>query len=373
MIRTQRLTDRFLSLTKIDSPSFGEREIADRLTGELRTLGFAVSEDGAGARIGGDAGNLFAALPGAGEAAGLPPLLFAAHMDTVEPSRGKKARLLEDGRIVSDGATVLGADDVSGLSAILEAAASIREDGRPHRPLEVLFTVAEEPYDFGSEAFDGSPVRAKEAYVLDLDGPVGGAAVAAPSIGSFSAEILGRASHAGFAPEKGVHAVAAAALAVSRLKMGRLDHQTTLNVGVIDGGHATNIVPERCLVRGEVRSASHTEACRVLGTVRNVFEQTAASFGASCRFEARFGCRAYEMQPGSPAVRRYEAACGAAGVPMQLRRTFGGSDASQLTQRGIAALVVSCAMYRSHSCAEYTAVQDLEKVCRIVENLMLRP
>lgn len=367
MIRQDRITQTFCSLTKIDSPSFGERAMADCLTARLKRLGLTVAEDDAAEKTHGTAGNLLATLPGtqAGE-----PLLFAAHMDTVAPALGKKAIVHPDGTITSDGTTVLGADDVSGLAIILEALESIKENTLPHRPLEILFTIAEEPYDCGSEVFDYSKVHAKEAYVLDLGGAAGGAAYAAPTICSFTFELTGKAAHAGFAPQEGIHAVAAAALAVSKLKMGKLDEETTLNIGTIQGGTATNIVPDKCTVSGELRSYSHQTAERVLQNVIAVFQDAAKTFGASCRFSSRFGCYAYEISKNHPVVQRYAAACQATGAKLNLFRTFGGSDANQFAKHGISGLVISSAMYRCHSCEEYTTVKDLQEAAEVIQKLM---
>lgn len=366
MIQPKRITDNFLSLAAIDSPSYGERKMADRLTAALKELGLSVEEDGAAEALRGNAGNLFARLPGTGT-----PLLFTGHMDTVEPSAGKKPQLHPDGTVTSDGTTVLGADDLAGVTILLEALASIREDGLPHPPLEILFSVAEEPYDRGSEVFDFGKIRSREAYVLDLNGKVGGAAYAAPSICSFTVTVGGKSSHAGFAPEKGVHAIAAAARAIDKLKMGCVDGETTLNVGMIAGGTATNIVPDLCTVKGELRSYSHAKAEALLDSVAGTFSRAAVSLGASFKMESRFGCRAYEISRSEPVARRYADACEKAGVQPDFFRTFGGSDANQLNQHGIRSLVISSAMYLPHTCREYTRVADMAKMAEIVRTMML--
>ena len=160
MTNRDRLLILFEQLIAFDSPSYGEREICDFIKGRLADLGIAVCEDGTAKKIGGNCGNLYAYVDGA---LNLPPLLFCAHMDTVEPSRGKQMRIAADGTITSDGKTVLGADDCAGIAAILEALTAVAESGRPHRPVEILFTVAEEPYCVGIQQFDFSKLRSKEA------------------------------------------------------------------------------------------------------------------------------------------------------------------------------------------------------------------
>ena len=267
-------------------------------------------------------------------------------MDTVQPALNKKAQLHPDGTITSDGTTVLGADDVPGLAAILEALTSIKEDNLPHLQLEILFSIAEEPYCRGSEIFDYSKIKSKEAYTLDLSGAIGRAAYAAPTICSFSIEIFGKSAHAGFAPEDGVHAIAVAAQAISSLKMGYIDNETTLNIGTITGGTATNIVPDRCIVKGEIRSYTHETVERVLQSLVSKFTDTAADFGATCQVSSSFGCFAYEIQQKSLTILRYEEACGKADFPMQLCKTFGGSDANCFAQHGITGLVIANAMMK---------------------------
>lgn len=209
MINQERLLKEFFHLVSLDAESYEERDIADYLKQRLTALGLTVEEDQAGeallslaAKSGRNpakrAGNIYGYLKGNKEG---DAILFSAHMDTVSPGKGKKAVLHEDGTITSDGTTVLGSDDAAGLAAILEALAQIQEKSLPHPDIEVLFPVAEEPYAQGSRLFDYSKVRAKKAYVLDLSGPVGGAATAAPSILSFHIVVEGKAAHAGFCPE----------------------------------------------------------------------------------------------------------------------------------------------------------------------------
>ena len=366
-INEQRLIADFAALVAIDSPTFGERDMAARLRRELEALGFTVTEDDAGARLNGTCGNLYGFLPGS-----LPgePLLFCAHMDTVEPSAGKRAVFHDDGRITSAGDTVLGADDAAGIAAILEALRTLRELDAPHRPIEVLFTVAEEQYCKGAEVFDFSALRAREAYVLDLSGPVGSAANKAPTIVSFTVTIHGKASHAGFAPASGVHAVVAAAHAVSGLTLGQIDPDTTVNIGTIQGGRATNIVPDLCTVTGEIRSYSHSRALAQLELVKARFTACAEALGASVDFDTRCGCTAYETPLDSPVMARFKAACGSLGLPVSVEGTFGGSDNNHLALHGIAGLVIATAMSQCHSCEEYTTAGELARAAELTLALM---
>lgn len=362
-INRERLLKTFTGLVNIDSPSFSERETAKFLTERLNRLGFSVTEDEAGKQIGGNCNNLYGSLEGR-----LPyaPLLLCAHMDTVEPCRNKQAVFHTDGRITSTGDTILGADDCAGIAAILEAVESLREDNIPHRPIEVLFTVAEEPYCTGAAQIDYTRINAKECYVLDLTGPVGRAALKAPTIFLFTAQITGKAAHAGFEPEKGVHAIETAARAISMLRMGRQDEETVLNIGSIAGGTVTNIVPEACTVRGEIRSYTHEKAVACLQRVEEAFLQTAKKMGAEVRFETRQACHAYETPQDHPVTLRFQKAARESGLSGELEATFGGSDNNFLSQNGILGLVLATAMNRCHSKEEYTTSAELVNIASLM-------
>lgn len=369
MINIPRLTNEFASLVAIDSPAFGEKAMGAYLKHALSELGLSVFEDDAGTDHPGSCGNILGFLEG-DERLGAP-LLLCAHMDTVEPAHGKLAVVGEDGRITSGGDTVLGADDASGIVVILEALRTLRERGLPHRPLEVLFTIAEEVYCYGAARFDISRLRAKEAYVLDLIGPIGSAAYSAPSILFFTAVVQGQSAHAGFEPEKGVHAIAAAASAISALKLGHVDSDTTVNVGTISGGLALNIVPDFCEVRGEVRSFSHDKAEAQMEAVRQQFTLSAQAVGATVEFEVSEGCRAYQTPLESAVVRRFERTCKSLSLPVQLDKTFGGSDHNCLAAKGISGLVIASGMHNCHTCQEYTTIDELTQAAELVLALIL--
>lgn len=370
-MNTERLVKTFQELVAIDSPSFGERRMADELTVRLLKLGFTVSEDRAGEYYGGTAGNLYAyrkgSLPG-------KPLLFSTHMDTVEPACGKKAVIQEDGRITSDGTTVLGADCMAGTAAILEAIEEIEEEERDCRDLELLFFIGEEKHLRGSEVFDYSGVTARESYILDLSGEPGRAAGQAPSLVDFQVTIHGKSAHAGFAPEKGVHAIAVAARAVARMELGRTEEDTTINIGHIEGGvKATNIVPDTCFLMGEVRSYSHERAVEQMKRIEALFQEEADRAKAGCEVNYTVPLHAYQIPEDHPAVKRFQRACGRLGLPGTLEPTFGGSDQSNLSLHGIYGLVLASAMEQVHSCGEYTTVENLQTVTELVKLLMQDP
>ncbi len=367
-INQDRMVQTFLELVSIDSPSKRERLMADRLTQSLREIGLDVLEDEAGSQIGGNCGNLFATWKTGDD---LPPLLFCAHMDTVQPAKGKRAVLDPDGTIHSAGDTVLGADDLSAITAILEAIRTIKESGKQHRNIELLFSVSEETYCVGASAFDFSLVTAKEGYVLDYEGAQGQAAIAAPSILHFKAELFGKASHAGFAPEQGINAISAAVNAVSKIQTGRIAEGLTMNIGKINGGLLTNIVPEYCVVEGEIRSVDHQTALALAERVQGTFQSASDAFRAKLSFSCECLVRAYSVSESSSVVQRYFNVCRKRGYPTECVQTLGGSDNNVLAAHGIPGIVVASAMHACHSCSEYTTVEELTQLTEIVMDLML--
>lgn len=368
MCNNNPLISLFQKLVSIDSPSFGEREMADFLMESLIRLGFEVEEDHAGEVYGGNSGNLYAyqkgMLPG-------EPLLFSTHMDTVEPACGKQAILHEDGRITSDGTTVLGADCHSGTAALLTALKELKESNIPCRDLEVIFFIGEEKHLRGSAVFDFSKVKAKESYILDKSGPVGTAANQAPTMIDFQIKIQGKASHAGFAPEKGVHAIMIASRSIAKMEMGRVGEDTTVNVGGIHGGvTSTNVVPEHCSLIGEVRSFSHEKALAQMEKIKNIFEEEARKAGGNCTVEYEVSYRAYQTDEKHGSVRRFQRICKDLGLSGTIEKTFGGSDQANLSIHGIQGLVLASAMEKVHSCQEYTFVKEMEMLKEVVKRLI---
>ena len=367
MIHTDRLTRLFLALASIDNPSRQEAAVSTYIKNQLDELGIRWREDGTGELIHGNAGNLYGYLPGALD---LPPILLSAHMDSVDPAVGKHPTLHPDGTITSDGTTVLGADDLSGVAAILEAVRSVEESGAAHRPIELLFDVAEEPYCAGIQHFDFPSLQSKEAYILDLTGPVGSAAYQAPSILAFRAEFTGRAAHAAFSPELGIHAIQAAAQAIVSIPCGRVG-DTTVNVGTISGGSANNVVPERCCVTGEVRSFDDGSARARLAEIEATVKQAAQAVGAEVVFSTETLCRAYRVEPDHPVAERFKKICADLGLSSELTVTYGGSDNNHFFHHGISGLVVASGMTCCHACQEYASVSELERAARLVEGLIL--
>ena len=364
-----RLWETFSALTDIYSPSFGERQLCDHLKAKLTELDISIYEDDAGEKIGGNCGNIYGFLPGV-NFENAEPILFSSHMDTVEPAKGKKAILKEDGTITSDGTTILGADDAAGLSVIIEAITRLKENETPHRPVELLFTVAEERAVSGATAADYDKIRSKEAYVLDLGGAIGEAANAAPTILHFSITVHGRASHAGVEPKKGIHAISTAAKAIARIPLGEPEPGLTCNIGTIKGGGLTNVIPDRCELIGEIRSLTHERALAQLDKVNSIFKEEAEKMGATITAESSVNITAYETPMDAQVTKRFQKACEAIGVKSNINPTQGGSDNSVFALHRISGLVISCSMYSVHGTSEWCSLDEMEQCTQLVMNLM---
>ena len=362
-----RIGAEFAELVAIDSVSFQEREMTNRLTEKLREIGFEVQEDNAGRLIGGAAGNLYACLRGTIPG---PPVLLSAHMDTVTPGIGKRAVFHADGTVTSAGDTVLGGDDLTGIIAILEGIRMTRAAGLPHRDLEVVFCVAEEVYTKGSSAFDCTRIRAREGYTLDVSGAVGKAVLQAPTILSFTATVKGRAAHAGFEPEKGIHAIQIVSRAVAALSMGHTDAETTRNIGVISGGSVVNAVPEICSCQGEIRSYRHESAVALLRETERVFADAVQGTDAALEFSSQTHTKAFRLPPDFTPAKHFQAACEKLGIPVEFASSFGGSDANTFNANGIPCAVLSCGMYQVHTVREYASVPEICKGAELVSLLI---
>jgi tripeptide aminopeptidase len=348
-----RLTATFTRLAAVDSPSLHEAALARVLCDELDVLGWSVENDGSGP----DTGNVIARCHGT---TGLEPLLFTSHMDVVAPCRGVRPQV-RDGQIFSAGDTVLGADAKASVAALLELARLVREMPRV-APLELVFTWGEELGHGGAKAIDVGRLRARRAYVLDGLVPVGTIVTAAPEYMSFSVAIHGRAAHAGVEPEQGISALTVAAQAITRLPWGRLDADTTTNLGKLSGGSNRNAVPALAEMVGEVRSHSPGVAGSRALDIKTTFEETAREAGASAEVSVKREYAGYALPSASPLVRLAERAfTSIGGEPTQVR-SGGGSDANEFNARGLPACVLGIGAENCHSVTEHIAVTELVKL-----------
>lgn len=367
MVNTKRILENFKAMVALDSPSLNERLVCDYIKSYLASLGITAEEDNAGEKMNGTTGNLYAYVDGTVDAS---PLLFASHMDTVEPSHGKQAIVHEDGTITSDGTTVLGSDDLAGVVAILEALTQLKENNIPHRPLELVFTISEESHCGGVSYFDFSKLRANQAYVFDMDGDVGTAASSAPTILTYQIAFHGKAAHAGFDADNGIHAIKAAAKAVTLIPCGNIDKGVTANVGIISGGKATNVVPDLCTITGEIRSFDNGKVDEKLQQVIAICRSCAAEIGATIEESHEVAVAAFATPDDTEVVQRFKKCCHALGKSGETYPTFGGSDLNVMAGHGVQGLVVATAMNNCHSVTEFTTVQGLTEAAELALLLM---
>ncbi len=370
----KRVIDRFIELALVDGESFNERMVADYLVAEFQKLGIKLCEDDTAGKIGGNCGNLYGFAEGRGKYADSEPILFCAHMDTVAPGNNKKIILNDDGTITSDHTTVLGADDRVGIAGIIEAYTEVLEEELDHPPIEFLFTVAEEVYGLGSAALDYSKIRSRIAFAPDCSGEYGVYSSCEPTLISFEVHIKGKASHAGYEPEKGINAIAVAAAAISRIKQGWADDHTTLNIGTIEGGSVTNAVPENCLIKGEIRSGVHEDAYQTMEYVESVFSEEAKSAGAELCIDKKERITVYRKDPearAGSALDRYKRALGKQGRETLAKKSYGGSDINSHIKHGMDGLNIYGPMYNIHTTEEYTTVQEIVSFAELLKILMV--
>lgn len=355
LVNQERIAQLLMDLCATDSGSRNERLMADKLKPMLEELGFTVREDDAGSKVGGNAGNLYGRLEGtaAGE-----PLLFSAHMDRVTPGLGVKPRL-EGGAILSDGSTILGADDAAGIAAVLEAVRVLKERNLPYPTIEIGFTIGEEVGLLGARHLDYAWFTSKLGFALDSGGKVGEIVVKAPSQAKVNVTFRGKAAHAGVAPEKGVSAIQIAAVAISRMKLLRIDSETTANIGSIATDGPTNIVPETCRIVAEARSLSQEKLEAQVADMQRCAEEAARELGGAAEVEILRSYSAFNLSPESAPVRRAAAAAEKIGAPVSITSTGGGSDANIFNGNGIPTAVLGVGYEEIHSTRERMPIDQL--------------
>lgn len=368
MINTDRLTKTFLDLVRIDSPSGREKPLADHLCALLEGSGYDIHVDDAGSFFGGDSGNVIVRVPatGPGEA-----MAFCAHMDCVDPCLGVEP-VMTDGIVRSAGNTVLGGDDKAGVSVILEALSHLEEDKIPHPELYLIFTVCEEAGMFGAKHLDLSKIKAKEVVVLDSSGDVGTIIVRAPSKAGISITFHGRSAHAGIEPEKGVSAIQMAANAVNRMKLLRIDEETVANLGRIEGGGQTNIVPDSVTLTGEARSQGDAKLMAQVEHMRQCCVEACRDLGGNFDFSHEISYPAMDVPAESMLLHRALHACNDLNLTAAVKGTGGGSDANIFAGKGLSCINLGIGMSRVHTTDEFIRVEDMVKAAQLTAALMQR-
>jgi tripeptide aminopeptidase len=364
-VADSRLNETFVRLCEIRSPTGEEREVADTVAAELRALGLEVGEDEAAGPAGAGAGNLLARLPGQRD----EWVMFCAHLDTV-PHRGQVEVIDDEGVFRSRGETILGADNKAAVAVFMELVARQATGGPPPVGIELLLTVAEEQGLRGAKAFDTSRLRSRVGFVLDHAGPVGEVVVATPTQQKIRADFAGVEAHAGIRPEDGSSAIAAAAAAISRMQLGRLDERTTANVGLVEGGTSGNVVPGRCWLQAEARSLDSGRAAEVAGQIADACAWGASEHGCDVdvRLEELF--RGYEVPSSSPALGLAEAGLRAAGLEPVRAAIGGGSDANVFRLEGFDAVLLANGTDAVHTAEEHVPASGLAKMLEVCEGIV---
>lgn len=360
MINTERLVERFLRYVACDSESGDEQRFCLLMEDELKALGLTVSRDQAGEACGSNGWNVYGLLPGIGE-----PVLLCAHMDTVAPGKGIVPVVGDNGIIRSSGDTILGADDKSGVSAILEALETIIESGRPHRPVEVLFTICEEVGLLGSRNADYSRLSSREAVIFD-SGDVEGIINQSPSNVVLHVQVTGKSAHAGVEPERGIHALKAAAEAVAQIPCGHVDEITVMNVSNFLSPGKTNVVPDAASFDMEVRSFSEERLQEWINKIRAILDKACAPIGASYTLESERHASALHVPEDSHLMRKLFDACRRMGLTPTAECIFGGSDATWLFANGIDAVNLGSGMMDIHGLGEGCCVPKMAQAAELI-------
>ncbi|MCP3738570.1 tripeptidase T [Rossellomorea sp. BNER] len=364
MINEERLLNEFLELVQIDSETRDEAEIAKVLTKKFEDLGVEVFEDDTMEQTGHGAGNLICTLKGTKE--GVDTIYFTSHMDTVVPAKGVKPTVKEDGYVYSDGTTILGADDKAGLATMFEALRVLKEENIEHGTIQFIITVGEESGLVGAKALDPALVKAKYGFALDSDGEVGNIIVAAPTQAKIKAVLNGKTAHAGVAPEKGISAITMAAKAISRMPLGRIDEETTANIGRFEGGRATNIVCDRVDILAEARSLIPEKMEAQVAKMKEAFESTAAEFGGSAEVDVQVMYPGFKFGEGDEVVEIAKKAAAKIGRPSELLTSGGGSDANVIAGFGVPTVNLAVGYEEIHTTNERMPVKELVKLSEMV-------
>ncbi len=389
-IHVERLAATFIQLCEIDSPSRREKKVSDFLVKTFKELGAAgIAEDQSSEQTGADCGNLVVSFPGRGNGANQEAILFACHMDTVEPGCGVEV-LRSGDMFTSRGNTVLGSDDKSGIAAVIELIRILNGNNIDHAPLELLFTTCEEIGLLGAKALDRNLLTAGFGYALDSTG-IDRVIVGAPAANKLKIEVHGIAAHAGLHPEQGISALCLTANAITNLRLGRLDEESTANFGLIHGGVATNIIPDHITIEGEVRSHSLAKLTEHTEEIKRTFQQViecwplppslaTAALGHPCpsplppvsdilpavEISVHPEYPAMHLAMDAPVITRVQEAGRNLGRTLEFQIAGGGSDANIFNSFGLPTAIIATGMNKVHTTDECLDLKDLIRLTELL-------
>lgn len=361
------LVQEFLELVQIDSETGHEEVIAPIIVEKLHEMGFDVIVDDAHTRNGFGSGNIIATLPGTLD---VEPIYFTVHMDTVTPGKGIKPEIREDGYIYSDGTTILGADDKAGMAAAFEMARRLKEQNIPHGTIQFIITAGEESGLVGAKELDPAMIKAKYGFAIDSDGKVGGIVVAAPFQNKLKVIVRGKTAHAGVAPEKGISAITIAAKAIAEMKLGRIDEETTANIGRFEGGQATNIVCDEVHILAEARSISKEKLDAQTAHMQETFERVAEKLGGSAEVNVQLMYPGFRVTEEDKVTQIAIAAVQAVDRNPQIGISGGGSDANVIAGFGIPTVNLSVGYEEIHTTNERMPIEELEKLADLLVEIV---
>jgi len=360
-INKERLISTFMELASISSPSWKEHEVLDYITDRFTSLGIPYKKHVCSGSF-----NLLATARGTSEK---KPILLSAHTDTVVPCDSVKP-VISGNRIMSDGTSILGSDDKAAIAMFIEALEIARETRLPHGPVEILLSCAEELGLLGIKNFDMGVIKSKRAFVFDSGGRVGKIVIKAPYHSSMEITIKGKAAHAGMEPEKGISAISVLAAIIAALPNGRIDDVTTMNVGIISGGRATNIVAEEAFCKLEVRSIDKKKMLMVEKKIRETISDITKESGARAVIHRELEYPGFSISEESDIAKFTCKALTNIGIRPEFEISGGGSDTNILNRAGIRAINLSCGMQKVHTTGEFITIKDLVNGTRLVLSLI---
>lgn len=368
VLNKDRIFEEFKELVAIPCHSTKERQIFEVVKAKLEALGFNVEEDDAASKLDSECGNMWAFLPG--NKAGATKVLLSGHLDGVEPCSGTTV-VRKDGILYSDGTTILGSDDKSGVVAILEGVRMILEENAEHGDIQVLLTIAEEGGVNGSRCMDKSKLNADVGYALDSEGAPGEIIVGAPGQYKYSIKVIGKTAHGGMEPEKGINSVMVAAKALAEVKRyGRIDEETTANIGIINGGIATNIVPALVEIQGDARSRNSEKLIAIRDEIVNTICTAVEKQGAKAEADVVLKYNSFLVDENSKVVELAKDACAQFGFEPNVGLTGGGSDANFINAYGVPCVILGTGMSNVHTVDEYIKEEDLYNSALMVYGIL---
>lgn len=352
MINRERAVQTFMELVQIDSVSLNERKMADYLLAYFSDLGYEAYEDlkSKAAVEGATAGNVIVKIPGTQDG---PTIMLCAHMDTVEPGNGVKPSITADGKfVVSDGTTILGADDKAGIAQIIEVVHVLREQKLDYPPLELIFPICEEIGLYGAANLDMTGLKGKMVFVLDGGPGPGDAIIGGPDYYDVIGKVIGKASHAGGSPEKGISSIQVVSHAIANMNLLKIDEDTTTNVGYVICDYPLNVVPEVTTFGIEVRSLDSAKGKKQLDHVLKCFDDAAAKFGAKVEIDVKQSLFAYKLKDDNPVLKKFKEVCAKHSIPVTATISRGGTDLSALAGHGLEGIVIAAGGEFAHELQE---------------------